>query len=115
MKIYNQKSKPQRKLPHAISAMVLGILSINLCFLYGAGIVIARIAQRQVEADMKMFRQSPLEYAKSYKLLKIGEVTAKVGFWVSIGVTIMIVLFIVIYVAIIMIYAIGQNPSSNVY
>lgn len=115
MKIYNQKSKPQRKLPHAISAMVLGILSIVLCFAYGAGIVLSRIAKRQVDEDMKLFSQSPLEYAKSYKLLKVADITSKVGFWVSLGVTIMIAVFVVIYMVVIILYAVNHNPPSHLY
>jgi hypothetical protein len=115
MKIYNQKSKVQKKLPHAMSAMILGIVSITLCFVYGAGIVVSRIAKRQVDADMKIFMESPLEYAKSYKLLKIGELTAKIGFWVGIGLTIMMVVFIAVYLSIILLYAVNHNPPSHLY
>jgi hypothetical protein len=68
-----------------------------------------------VEADMKIFSQSPLEYAKSYKFLKVADITSKVGFWVGIGVTIMLVLFIIGYVAMIMLYAINHNPPSHLY
>jgi hypothetical protein len=115
MKVYNQKSKIQKKLPHAMSAMILGIVSITLCFVYGAGIVVARIAKRQVDADMKIFRESPLEYSKSYKLLRIGEITSKVGFWVGIGVTIMLVVFIIAYMGIILLYAVNHNPPTHLY
>jgi len=63
--------QPQRSLPNATTVLVLGILSIVLCFICGI------IALSMSGKDKRLYEQSPELYtSSSYDLLKAGRICA---------------------------------------
>lgn len=62
---------PQRSLPNATTVLVLGILSIVLCFICGI------IALSISGGDRRLYQQNPELYtSSSYDLLKAGRICA---------------------------------------
>jgi hypothetical protein len=78
--IFNQSNQPfnmQQTLPNATAALVLGILSIVICF---AGVVLAIIALVLANKDLRMYNASPEVYSpSSYNNLKAGRICAIIG------------------------------------
>ena len=78
--IFEQSDRPynmQQTLPNATAALVLGILSIVICF---AGVVLAIIALVLANKDLRMYNASPEVYSPaSYNNLKAGRTCAIIG------------------------------------
>ena len=65
---------PQRPLPNATAVLVLGILSIVVCFICGI------IALSMYAADKRLYQQNPDLYtSSSYELLRAGRICAIIG------------------------------------
>lgn len=79
-------------LPKAIGCMILGIMSIIGGFQYGIpGIVCGIIALSYYSKDKPLYNSDPIKYAKPYKYLRAGKITAIIGLVFS---TLMTILFI---------------------
>ena len=85
-------------LPNAQAVLVLGIISIASCFVYGIpGLVCGIIAIVLSKRDLKLYNESPEKYTvNSFSNLKAGKTCAIIGVSLSAA----CIIFIVIYVAI---------------
>ena len=73
----------RRKLPNATAGLVLGILSIVLCWCYGiVGLICGGIALYLAAKDMKEYREEPESYV-NYANLNIGRILAIIGIVIS--------------------------------
>jgi M penetrans paralogue family 26 len=89
----------QRPLPNATAALVLGILSIVLCWLYGIiGLGCGIIGLILANKDTKMYNANPGVYTQSsYNNAKAGKVCSIIGLALSaLFVIYMIVVFMTI-------------------
>ncbi len=75
----------QQSLPNATAVLVLGILSIVLCFCYGVvGVILGIIALVLSGKASKLYKSSPSSYTESsYKNMKAGRVCAIIGLSLS--------------------------------
>ena len=91
--------------PYSTSVLVLGILSIVLCFCYGVvGTTLGIIALVQASKGAKAYQEAPGLYTEgSYKNLKAGKVCAIIGLSLS-ALTLLYFIFILIFI--------GANLSS---
>jgi len=103
--IFNQSNQPfnmQQTLPNATAALVLGILSIVICF---AGVVLAIIALVLANKDLRMYNASPEVYSPaSYNNLKAGRICAIIGLILQ-G-------LIIIFYAIVFIFALTAGMNN---
>ena len=91
---------PQRSLPNATAVLVLGILSIVICFICGI------IALSMASGDRRLYNQNPEQYTtSSYDLLKAGRVCAIIGLCIQ-G-------FVILIYACIFIFAISFGAFNN--
>jgi hypothetical protein len=67
-------------LPNATAVLVLGILSIVTCFLYGIpGLVMGIIALYLHKSDRELYQRDPNRYAQSYQNSNAGKICAIIG------------------------------------
>lgn len=87
----------QIPLPNATAVLVLGILSIVMCFCYGIfGIVLSIIALVLASKDLAKFNLNPDQYtAGSLSNLKAGKVCSIIGLSLSAVYLIFIVIYVV--------------------
>lgn len=92
----------QQPLQNATAVLVLGILSIVMCFI---GLILSIIALVLANKDLRLYNASPEVYTVgSYNNLKAGRICAIIGLILNI-------LVIVLY-AIIIVFAIGANLGN---
>ncbi len=73
----------RKKLPNATAVLVLGILSIILCWCYGViGVICGGIALYLAAQDMKLYKEEPEAYI-NYQNLNIGRILAIIGLVIS--------------------------------
>lgn len=86
---------PQKGLPNATAVLVLGILSIVVCFCYGIlGIICGIIALVLAGKDQKLYKEDAGLYTSgSYSNLKAGKVCAIIGLVISILYLIVLIFF----------------------
>jgi hypothetical protein len=72
---------PTLALPNSTAVLVLGILSIVLCFCYGIiGLILGIIALSLSSKDLQRYNLNPGQYTvSSYNNLKAGRVCAIIG------------------------------------
>lgn len=77
----NQKPAVQIPLPNAQTVLVLGIISIILCWCHGIiGLVLAIVALVLANKDLAMYNADPQKYTPaSYSNLKSGRTIAVIG------------------------------------
>jgi uncharacterized protein YqhQ len=96
--LLSRPSFGEAQLPNASATMVLGILSIVVCFV--CGIIALAISSK----DLQMYRANPENYSlASYNSLKTGRICAIVGLCLQI-------VGIIIYMIVIAAF-ISSNPS----
>jgi len=96
----NLFSQGQQSLPNATTVLVLGILSIVLCFICG---IIAMVLS---SGDRKLYEQNPGVYSSSsYDLIKAGRICSIISFCIW-GLGIVFYLFIIII-------AVGTTTLAN--
>ena len=95
----NSNYIPAKTLPNSTLVLVLGIVSIVGCVMYGLpGIVCGILAISKHKEDKKVYEANPLGYEASYKNSKIGKICGVVGLSLSIlFLLIMIVYFYFIF------------------
>ncbi|MES2617805.1 MAG: CCC motif membrane protein [Bacteroidota bacterium] len=86
-------------LPNSTAVLVLGILSIVLCFCYGfPGLTLGIISIVLSNKDLRLYRANPGRYRiSSYKNLNAGRVCAIIGTSLS-SLYVLIILFYAIFV-----------------
>lgn len=68
------------KLPNANATLVLGIISIVGCFLYGIpGLICGIIALALHKKDKTIYKTNPARYEQSFKNAKAGFICAIIG------------------------------------
>lgn len=72
-------------MPNATAVLVLGIISIATCWLYGVpGLICGIIALALFKKDNALYKANPSKYSESsYKNLKAGQVCAIIGLSLS--------------------------------
>lgn len=85
----------QRSLPNATAVLILGILSIPGCCVYGFGIVLGVIALVLAGKDKKQYLENP-ELYNNYSTLNTGRILAIIGIVLS-AIYILIILGVVIF------------------
>lgn len=82
-------------LPNATPVLVLGIISLVGCFLYGIpGLVCGIIAIMMHKKDKALYDSNPGKYAESFKTSKAGQICGIVGVSLSAA----FIAFLVFYV-----------------
>ena len=82
-------------LPNATATLVLGILSIVGCFLYGLpGLICGIIALFLHGKDKRMFTENPKRYEASFKNAKAGFICAIIGISLSVLYILIFLVFI---------------------
>jgi M penetrans paralogue family 26 len=99
----SQQPQVQQSLPNATTVLVLGILSIVVCFITGI------IALVMAKKDLALYEANPGLYSEaSYKNLKAGRICAIIGLVLQgIGILIYILL------AVIFVSAVGASGGFN--
>ncbi len=89
----------QEPLPNSTAVLVMGIISIALCWCYGiVGITLGIISIVLGNKAKKLYRQSPEKYTlSSYKNLQAGYICAIIGLCLSA----LYLIFIIIYILVI--------------
>jgi len=73
-----------RKLPNATAVLVLGIMSILLCWCYGIiGLILSIIALLIARKDFAMYKAAPEDF-DNYQNLNIGRILSIIGLILSI-------------------------------
>ena len=95
--IFTPQSQPP--LPNATAILVLGILSLVLCFCYGIfGLACGIIAIVMAKKDMALYNASPGFYStSSFNNVKAGRICAIIGVCLSAAYIIAIVVYLVIF------------------
>ncbi len=76
----NQNFNQIKSLPNATAVLVLGILSIVMCWTYGVvGLVLGIIALVLHKKDKAMYNANPYGYEGSFKNSQAGNVCAIIG------------------------------------
>ena len=76
----NQNFNPVKSLPNATAVLVLGILSIVMCWTYGVvGLILGIIALVLHKKDKAMYNSNPNGYEASFKNSQAGNVCAIIG------------------------------------
>lgn len=81
----NQNTITPQSLPNSTAVLVLGILSIVLCFCYGViGVILGIIAIVLANKASKLYKAAKDNYTESsYKNMKAGKVCAIIGLCLS--------------------------------
>lgn len=81
----NKLTEGKGDLPNATAILVLGIISIAVCFFYGIpGIICGIIALSLYPNNRRMYESNPSYYAESFKNAKAGFVCAIIGLSLSV-------------------------------
>lgn len=87
-----------KSLPNATAVLVLGIISIATCWIYGLpGIVCGIIAIALHQKDKKLYEENPQAYEHSYKNLKAGFICGIIGLSLSALFLVYIILMITLF------------------
>lgn len=80
----NDSFTGNKKLPNATASLVLGIISIVTCWLYGIpGIICGIIAIILHKKDKQIYQEDPVSYQQSFKNSKAGFVCGIIGLILS--------------------------------
>ena len=91
---YLSNSNTGAQLPNATATLVLGILSIVVCFICG---IVALVISNK---DMDMYRANPEQYSlSSYNSIKAGRVCAIIGIILQVLGLIAYILFIAFFIS----------------
>lgn len=70
----------QETLPNATAVLVLGILSLITCFIYGIiGLILGIVAIALHKKDKIAYQNNPVKYEDSFKNSKAGNICAIIG------------------------------------
>lgn len=87
-----------KTLPNATATLVLGIVSIATCWLYGVpGVVCGIIALVLAKKDKAIYDSDPSAYANSYKNSQAGKICGLIGLILS-GLFMLYIIFALIFV-----------------
>lgn len=87
----------QQSLPNATGVLVLGIISIVLCWCYGIGIVLGIIALVLSSKAKTLYQENPNTYSiGSFKNMNAGRICAIIGLSLSSVYLVFIIIYFVI-------------------
>jgi hypothetical protein len=94
---FNQIPPQRQPLPNATAVLVLGILSIVLCFCYGiVGLILGIIALYMGNKSISMYNEQPeLFDQSSYNNTKAGRVCAIIGVSLSALYLVILIIYII--------------------
>ena len=96
---FESQSSAPKSLPNSTAVLVLGILSIVTCWVYGVvGLILGIIALVLAKKDREVFETNQTAYALSYKNTKAGKVCAIIGVSLS-GLLFLYFLFAIAFLA----------------
>lgn len=100
MEIVNKPNVFKEELPNSTTVLVLGILSIILCWCYGLfGFILGVIAIALSSNSRKMYAENPDKYdVSSFKNLNAGRICAIIGVCIA---SLWIILLILFFIGII--------------
>lgn len=96
----------QKALPNATATLVLGILSIVICFL---GFILGIIGMVLHKKDKELYLSNPAMYEQSYKAARAGFICSLIGTILSV----LVILFYVVYFIFIISVISGAAAYSN--
>lgn len=86
----------EKSLPNSTAVLVLGIISIATCWLYGLpGVICGIIALVLFNKDKKLYDESPEIYHTSFKNARAGQICAIIGLCLS---ALIVIYFILVFV-----------------
>ncbi len=98
-----QQYNMQQPLPNATAVLVLGILSLVMCFV---GVILAIISLVLANKDIKLYNASPEVYTPgSYSNLKSGRICAIIGLVLNV--------LLVLFYAAVVIFALSAGLGST--
>lgn len=98
----------EKNLPNSTAVLVLGIISIVSCWIYGVpGVICGIIALVLFNKDKKLYEENPEIYLTSYKNAKAGQICAIIGLSLS-G-------LVLIYFAIVLIFLGSMIGAASLF
>jgi hypothetical protein len=92
--------------PNATGSLVLGIISIATCWLYGVpGLICGIIAIALHQKDKRVYLSNPTKYEQSFKTSKAGFICGIIGLSLS--------ALMLIYVVIVLVFVAGAIGSTR--
>ena len=80
----NFQIERQETLPNATAVLVLGILSLITCFIYGIiGLILGIIAMVLHKKDKEVYEANPIKFEDSFKNSKAGNICGLIGIILS--------------------------------
>jgi len=102
----SQKGGGVKTVPNGTAVLVMGILSIVTCWLYGViGIILGILALVLHKKDKEMYLTNKAAYEASFKNSKAGNICAIIGLSLS-------ALFL-IYIAVVVLFIVGAASATN--
>lgn len=80
----NNMNMQEGKLPNAMSAFIMGVVSLVTCGFVIPGIIFGIIARRKAAKDYPLFEADPVTYKKEEWKLKLGKILGLVGILLSV-------------------------------
>lgn len=104
----NFQLEGKKSLPNATAVLVLGILSIVMCWTYGViGFILSIVALVLHSKDKEIYITNPAVYEESFKNSKAGKICAIIGLVLS-------ALFVLYFIAIFMFFtAVATSTFAN--
>jgi len=84
-----------QKLPNATAVLIMGILSLLMCFCYCTGFIFGIVGLVLAKNDMKKYRENPDAYT-NYQALNIGRILSIIGLILNI-LTILVFIGVISY------------------
>ncbi len=103
----NSQLQSSKSLPNATAVLVLGILSIVMCWTYGVlGLILGIIAIVLHRKDKEVYATNPAMYEQSFKNSKAGNVCGIIGIVLS-------VLFLLYVIAMVAFFATAMATTAG--
>jgi membrane glycosyltransferase len=94
----NSQLQSSKSLPNATAVLVLGILSIVMCWTYGVlGLILGIIAIVLHRKDKEVYATNPAMYEQSFKNSKAGNVCGIIGIVLSVLFLLYVIAMIVFF------------------
>ncbi len=88
----------EKNLPNSTAVLVLGIISIVSCWVYGIpGMICGIIALVLFNKDKKLYEENPEVYHTSFKNARAGQVCAIIGLCLS-GLIVIYFIFVLVFI-----------------
>jgi sulfite exporter TauE/SafE len=82
-----------QKLPNATAVLIMGILSLLMCFCYCTGFIFGIVGLVLAKSDMKKYRENPDAYT-NFQALNIGRILSIIGLILNLLVIVIMIIAI---------------------